>query len=299
MFVATRSVHIPFAQEPLMSKHLAFFFLLASFVVVSAAARADDPPAAKNKHIVYVVKFGAAKDVATVLAKQFKGEAEIEALSDSPANCLLISASPAVFEEITKILGELDKRPMMVAIDLTVAEVSAKKGEDASALEEKDFTGPAQQVMPKFEALRRSGTLANIRRMQLTGVENKAASILSGETKSVVTGVHVTGTGMSTKSIMMRQVGTKVDATPRVAADKSIMLDLNVDESYLRVPDDAPVLGKDDTGAPIRASETVMATLKTHLTLAPGQVVTVKMAQRDSKAGVGQTLVLVTARIVE
>jgi Bacterial type II/III secretion system short domain len=282
-----------------MTKRFTIFLLIAALAVFACGGQAEDPPASKNKRIVYVVKNGAAKELAGILAKHFKGDAEIQALPESSSNCLLISAAPSVFDEIVKLLAQLDKRPSLVAIDVLVAEVVVKKGDDSKPLDEKDFTGPAQEVLSKVEALKRKGVIGDLHRFQLTGVENKPFSAMDGGTKPVVNSMMHTATGMTTRNITFRQVGTKVDAIARVGADKVITLELDVVDARLHVPDDGIVIGKDETGAPIRATEVTNTTLKSKLNIAAGQAVAAKAVQSDTKSGATQTLVIVTARIVE
>ena len=54
-----------------------------------ASAKADD--AAKNKRLVYLVRYGSAKDLAAALGKHFKSDAEVQAVTETGSNYLLIS----------------------------------------------------------------------------------------------------------------------------------------------------------------------------------------------------------------
>jgi hypothetical protein len=51
--------------------------------------------AAKSKRIAYVVKYGSAKNLAALVRRHFKEEAEVEAAPDPASNCLLIRTAPA------------------------------------------------------------------------------------------------------------------------------------------------------------------------------------------------------------
>jgi hypothetical protein len=80
--------------------------LLACALLVLAAlpATAQKRPAVEPKRGAYVVKYAAAKDLAGLLAKHFKGAAEIQPGPEGTSNCLLINAPPAVFDEVMKTL---------------------------------------------------------------------------------------------------------------------------------------------------------------------------------------------------
>ncbi len=82
---------------------------LTSFAAGDLPAPMDLPvknEASAAKRIVYILKNGSAKDLAPILAAHFKGVAEVEALPEPTDNCLLISASPAAFEEVIKALDK-------------------------------------------------------------------------------------------------------------------------------------------------------------------------------------------------
>jgi len=70
-------------------------------LTVVAATGAQERPAQETKRSTYVVKHAAAKDLAGILAKHFKGAAEIQAGPEGTSNCLLINAPPAVCRPMT------------------------------------------------------------------------------------------------------------------------------------------------------------------------------------------------------
>src|SRR5260370_14338034 len=87
-------------------------FLLAAVTAVAA----QDRPAADTKRGAYVVKYAAVKDLAPILAKHFKGDAEIQAAPDDTSNILLITAAPAVFDQAMQLTDQLDHQPQSVAV---------------------------------------------------------------------------------------------------------------------------------------------------------------------------------------
>jgi type II secretory pathway component GspD/PulD (secretin) len=286
-----------------MAKRCTALVLLLGLSALLGGGHAQDAPTAKNKRTFYVVKHGDAKELANVLGKHFKGDAEVQVLPDSPGNCLLISAAPNVFEEVVKLLEQLDKRPQSVAVEVLVAEVAPRKDEDGKParrdLNEKEFAGLSKDVQDKLEAMKKDGRLSNLKRIELTAVENQPAKVQVGESKPTVAAVTVTGTGRVARSIVYRNTGTQAEVTAKVGAENTVSLDLSIQDSRLHVADDAPVIGKDEDGTPVRVTEVVLSTLKTRLSIPSGQAVAAEGVKTDSKAGPTQILVVVSARVLE
>jgi type II secretory pathway component GspD/PulD (secretin) len=284
-----------------MPKHVLPFAVLAALFVLGGIGRAEDAP--KNKRIAYVVKYGDAKTLAGLLAKHFKGDAEIQALPDGPSNCLLISAAPDVFDEVFKVLDQLDRRPQVIVIEVMVAAVLPKKGDDgkpmAREINEKDFTGPAKDVRDKLEALEKDGTLGSLRRLQLATVENEPVSTMIGETKPMVTGTVIRATGLASRTITYRQTGTKAAVTARTTAESAVAVELDIEDARLYVPPEGIEVGKDENGGPVLAAEVVLSTLKGKLSIPSGQAVAVQGVKTTSKSGLTQALIVVAARVPE
>ena len=64
-------------------------------------------------------------------------------------------------------------------------------------------------------------------------------------------------------------------------------------------PEDGAQIGQDENGKPIRAADFITARLDTKLDVAPGQAVAARGVKTTSKSGQAQTLVIVTARVVD
>jgi type II secretory pathway component HofQ len=263
-------------------------------------AKTDD--AAKNKRIAYIVQRGTAKDLAPVLAKHFKGEAEVQAMPDAMGNCLLINATSAVFDEVVKLLAQLDRPPQSLVIEIYAAEVPAKKSDDKTdadkALDLKEFTGSAEAVVAKLEALRGKGAVGTLNRLQFTVVEGRPASVLAGESKPFTSGMTVTATGRTARSVMYRNLGDQAHVTAHVGADKKIEIDLEFSQSRAK-PDESSPLGKDETGAVVYHNEFLTAKFSNKISVASGQAIAVDGVSTTSKSGKEQTLVVVTARVVD
>ena len=88
--------------------------------------QAPEKTSSDNQRIVYVVKDGTADKMADILSKHFNGDATIQTMPEASGNCLLISCKPAVFDEVVKLLGQIDRRPQLIAVDIWIADIPAK-----------------------------------------------------------------------------------------------------------------------------------------------------------------------------
>ena len=279
--------------------------VLLGCVVAAAGDRAGEGgPGGKAKRLLYVVQHRDAKQLADALARHFRGEAEVQALPDLPGNCLLIRAAPAAFDEVVKALAQLDRRPRAVSVELLIAEVPAGKGEGgkpAPAAEELDaqrFSGPADVVLARVESLRKQGLLGSLRRIQLAAVEGQPASVRVGETSPYVTALTGRAGGPVQRSLTYRNTGTVAEVTARVSPDQVIALDLKLEDARPRVREDGAVIGKDENGAVVRATEFVQSSLKGTLNIRSGRALAAQGVTTTGPSGQARTLVIVAARVI-
>jgi hypothetical protein len=288
--------------------------IVAAFGVYAARAQ---PPArgapagrapggeAKVKRLVYDVKLGVAKDLAEVLGKLFKADSDVQVLVAPAGNALVIGAPAKTVDEILQLLRKLDRRPRAVAIEVLIATVSPRKGEDgklappARELNEAEFSGHPEDVLDKLQNLQKKGLIGSLQRLRLTATENHPGTVSNSAARPYTTGIVSRPGGRGARTITYRYVGTLIKATPRVGEDQRILLDLSVTDSRTRVPEDGPVLGADDDGKPVRATEFVNARFDGSLLLRSGQAVAAKGVMTKSRSGQEQTLVIVSARLVE
>jgi hypothetical protein len=197
----------------------------------------------------------------------------------------------------------LDHRPQTVVIEVQVAEVATRKDAGTADSTDKDldvkgFNGPVASVEAKLRALQNKGLLGTVRRLQLTGTEGQPSTVLVGEAKPYTTGLTMTARGVVARSISYRNVGTQLKASARVGPENRIEVDLDLNDSRM-VPNEGLTLGKDEAGKPVYAMEFVTSRLTGKLGVAAGQAVAAEGVQTTTKAGMGQTLVIVSARVVD
>jgi hypothetical protein len=279
--------------------------LLAVILGVSFQGIGYAQDAAKVKRSHYAVKHGDAKELARVLTKHFKDEAEVQAVEGS--NALLVRATPDITEEISKLLAALDRKERVVAVELIVVETFGKA--DEKAVDEKALSGPEKTVLEKVAELKKMGAVSAVKRFQFTALEGSPAAITIGVSQAYTTGMAGGGGGAfkgkggfpapATRSVSYRDVGTLVKVTARVSDDRSVILDVDFSDSSVRESKDSPVLGTDDNGVPIRAPEFVRSSFKSKLTVPLGRAVAAKDIETTGKSDTARTLIIAIARIVE
>jgi type II secretory pathway component HofQ len=221
---------------------------------------------------------------------------------DHPNTGGLQNAPPAPQPKVT---AEPGSSSTLVSVELVFAEVASKKTEAAQPtpaekeLDAGELTGPMNQVLAKIETLKKTGRIGYLRRIQLAVTEGQQALVNIGETKPSVSGVNFTGTGRASRSVSYVKTGTMVKITPRVTPDKRVMIDLNLEDSGMRVPENGVSLGTDENKQPIPAAEMTTAKLDSKLSVRSGQALAAQVVQTETKAGQEQLFVIVAARIVE
>jgi type II secretory pathway component GspD/PulD (secretin) len=262
-------------------------------LTLAVAAIGEEGPGAESKRGAYVVKYAASKDLAAILSKHFKGAADIQAGPEGTTHTLLVRASPAIFDEVMKLLDLLDRKPHSVAVEVFLLEVPARKGTDKeTGINEKDLSGPLADVVKNLDALRKKGQLASVKRIQIAAQEGHLASLSVGENKPYTVGENVTARGLRQATVMYRSLGTIVQVTPQVAADRSVTLALKVEDSRMSTPEDG------GQASSLRAPAFPVMTLTSKVTVRSGQAVLVKDSSTTEK-GAAQMLVVVSARVAE
>lgn len=287
-----------------MAGGLVLLFGLAAFAVGAAPAPPAKDDGGANKRVLYIVKHGSAKDLAAVLGEHFKGVADVQALPDPSNNCLLIGAAPDAFDDVVKVLAQIDRRPQTVSIEILIAQVATKKADGdktapAEEVDEKDFTGAMSDIEAKVMGLQKKGVFTDVKRIQLTAVEGQPQSMMLGETKPMVAGTNHTATGLVSRMITYRNTGTKADATVRVSPDKVVTLDLKLEDSHPYTPDDGIPIGTDENGKPILATEFAMSNLTSKLEVPSGKAQAAQGVKTVAKSGKAQTIVIVGATVIE
>ena len=262
-------------------------------------AKPPSPAPEKGKRFVYLVRYGAAKDLATTLGQHFRDEPGLQLVPEPTANALLITAPTALSEELLKVLDQLDRRPRQVVIDVVIAEMPLD--EKDPGFEPAELSGPSDTVLPKVEALARKAKVNHLRRFQVAALENQRSLVQVGATQPYVTGVGRgaplgggAGGPAPVNTVAYRDVGTLLGATPRISPDGTITVELQLDESRMHTSENGIALG----GGAV-ATEFVKTTLGGKVSMASGRAILAEGVKTEAKSLKIQSLVVVAAKVVE
>ena len=287
-----------------MIRHLLVPVLFFGSLAIGGTAQVQDAPNSQAKRIVYVVRHGVAQDLAPVLGQHFKDDAKIQILAEPSSNCLLISASPAALDDIIKVLDQIDRPPQVVAVELLILVLPTSGGHDAKQpsepmkFDERQFSGPIEQVMAKIESLQKNGQIGGLKRFQFVAMENQPTSLQVGETKPYVSSANVTQRG-TTNNVTYQRVGTSVELTLRVTRDNLVMMDLHAEDTGMKVPEDGVQVGTSEKGTPHRVPEVTQTTLSSRLSVPSGQAVLAQGVKTTAQSQHNQSFVIVAARVQE
>jgi hypothetical protein len=270
--------------------------LTASLLGLALTAGAQDKPdpAVQATHATYVVRHGDPAALADALARHFHGRAAVSVLPAGAGNTLLISGTPAATAELANLLERADQLPRTVEVEVALAEISPRKGEDGKEAAEPDLTGTGAAVLARLEALGKAGT-ATLRRVRLTAAEGKPVETTTGGQTPVVTQAVAGGAGgfggrggppVAQRSVSFVQTGATLKVTARVGPDNAVLLDLSVSETRVKPADP----GEDAAG-------TETGTLTTRVTVPAGRAVAAQVIRTDGKAGRTVSVVVVTAQV--
>jgi type II secretory pathway component GspD/PulD (secretin) len=108
--------------------------------------RLDESDVRNRKNVVYRLKNSPANDVANALSNFLRSEREVERIgvvspfeqierevivvAEPVTNSLIISATPRFYEEVMKLVEQLDQRPPMVMIQVLIAEVTLNRTDE-------------------------------------------------------------------------------------------------------------------------------------------------------------------------
>jgi general secretion pathway protein D len=180
--------------------------------------------------------------------------ANVRITADTANNTLLIYANREQYQIIEKAIFELDRAPMQVAIDVTIAEITLKnelqfgvqfylKGQNASG----GFSAGASDVLAQtfpggnfllgarqdprlvINALRKITDVKVLSNPSLVVLDNQQAMLQVGDQVPIITrqaSTPVTTDFVNINSIEMRDTGVILRVTPRVNANGAVTLDI-------------------------------------------------------------------------
>src|SRR5262249_50075897 len=149
-----------------------------------------------------------------------KDDVEVQVLPGTTSNCILINAPGAVFDEVVKLLAQIDRPPRHIEVEVLVAGISPKKSDDkpeaGKEIDLEEFSGPASEVVKKARGMPQKGPFTSLRQLRFPLVEGQPPAALRGETNPYITAMTTLPTGRISRTYTIRQLGTQVRLTARV-----------------------------------------------------------------------------------
>jgi type II secretory pathway component GspD/PulD (secretin) len=272
--------------------------LVCSLAVASDGFAQDDgkpaanhPEPAKVQRTVYLFRSPFATEAAQAIGKQFVGQIGMEVFNAGTGPAVLITASEATTVEVLKLLGQFDRAPRSLEIELTIAEAGPGKPEPGKEVDVSDFTGPSREVTAKIDAVARAGS---VQRIRLTTLENQTATVQYGGSRPLpqTTGSAGGRGGPVQRSIAYVDVGTKATITAVTKPDDTVTVHIELSDSRLKTPE--PGERGDDLPAGIDTAK-----LTTTVNVKSGHAAVAQAVRTDGKAGPSLALVVVAAKVID
>lgn len=177
-------------------------------------------------------------------------------LSSTPRNAVLVKAVPQQMEEIARVIGDLDRKPTIVDLEVRVCEANERAQKDLGITVNRDFLGNTATSMQwtenanedgRFEAFSLGSMLRSplefsvtlnhlvdngdarvLAQPQLTTVEGKQAIYFAGESIPYISERKIDPrTGQETLTVEFVDVGVTLNFKPRLDADGKLTIDVN------------------------------------------------------------------------
>ncbi|MBS0261306.1 MAG: hypothetical protein JSS02_05065 [Planctomycetes bacterium] len=267
----------------------------------SIKPKAGNP--ALSKRLTYSVQYGSPKDLAAILQPHFQGEAEFRTLPASGNRSLLIAATPEAADEVVRTLALLDRPPQKIIVDVWILEESIPHEKGAAQkpapklLDERQLTGPVEEVSARLESLSKTDSLAYYRQLRLENLDNRENTVQVGEEKPRISGYTSTGAGGGvTPMIQQRIVGTIAAVTARLVDDQKILLEFTVRDDRLSLPEEGTQIAR-GTDGPIMSPDVLTTNLKGTLTVPAGQTVIASRVETDARSKRSRRQIVIAARL--
>jgi len=264
----------------------------------------------EHTRLVYHLKVSPANTISNTIKQLFRVEAELGRSEGATAkgtsarnvaivpsivdNSLVISGPPDAVEEVRKLVDELDQFRGIILLDMEMGEAPAGEAKAAAATPMPEGKSAAVAA-GQFRLVEKPPQMETIGHIRLTTLDNQPAYVQIGARIPRVTGTSLTTKG-TINTTTLENVGTIFAVTPRISADGSIVMNIEVSSSRL---------GPESEGAPIsitgdqviRSPRIDTTTIQTTIRIPDGQTAVLGSSARESKSG-KEMLIVVTPHII-
>lgn len=243
-----------------------------------------------NKRVVYRVAHAPATSLANVLQMHFQGIPGLSLVAEPSGNALLISAPPDLYGELLDTVKNLDRIPRAAAIEVTFLDFpDVEEGKEYGAQE---FLGPTDKARSRINELKKTGHIQRVRRFRLTALDNQVTTLQANGDRpgggQAAGGMPpgFQGGGRQGNAARLPNVGTNIQCTARIAADKGVVTELSIH--------DTPA-NRDGQQLPDGVASQFLGTLSipSATTVVAGEIVT------ETANGPSRVVILVSADVIE
>jgi type II secretory pathway component GspD/PulD (secretin) len=275
----------------------------------ATSAEVEPPPVeGPVERVMIFVRHAPSSSLADLLNKHFESreKPQVRVVADQVSNALLISASPDLLGDVTKLVEQLDRPPAVIHLEIVVVEQAHRepaavagapsRTTSVQAAEDELRTGPADEVLAKIQQWERDGKLQVLHRLHLSTLENQNALVQMGQRKPVVQGVTLSTRG-ETRNVMDHNVGLLVACTPRTTSERDVIVQINFEKSDVVAHPDDPPLSISSSGEKIPSTRTVTSTAKSTVTIGRQQAVVLADVSSSGSREQNRLLLVVTAGV--
>jgi len=251
----------------------------------------------RHTRLVCGLKNVPASDLANTLTTLFQAETQgqrsdaarrVVIVPDVVSNSLLLSGSPEVVNEVQRLAEQLDHPAVMVQLEFVLVRLPAGDKPAGKGRAGRPETFNPNSLPEQAEIVVRG---------ELTTLDNQKARILVGRNQPHITSSNVTTHGTAINSITYRNMGTTLSMTPRVAADRTVALAVEVEDSRSGPIEEGTPITVPSQGEPTRVPNDEMFSIQTAVQIADGKTATVAGMGRDPKSR-KQYLLLLTPHVL-
>ncbi len=290
-----------------MSRSLPSAAVVLFFLAGAAVAREAGPPAAPG-HVRAVVRLkGApATDAANTLLQLLGQERKaapadaarsVVIVPDAVSNSIVLGGPSEAVADVRKLIEELDRPAMMVQIEVVLADVPVDKPGAGPEPAKDEKTKPAAKMVRAGDLPQGAEVLV---RAQLTTLENSPARLQMGSREPRITGSTASPRGR-VNSLDFENVGTVLALTPRVGPDRSVTLEIEVEDSRLGPREEGAAVAATPEGESVHTPGTDVFSAKATVRIPDGHSALVGGMSRPAKPARGEAkarVILVSPRVL-
>jgi type II secretory pathway component GspD/PulD (secretin) len=174
----------------------------------------------------------------------------------------------------------------------------ASRRKSEPAVIDLDLAAPHDAILAELRKLGARGRLEVLNRLQMTTLDKQPAYVQLGRQEPFIVGATLTTFGQS-NNVTLIQTGLLVSIVPRVAPGDAVILEIDLNESRPgRLEEGKVIFTPAKVGETIRQPSIIQTMLRSVVKVPAGKTVAVVAATSESGPRRTETLLLVSARVL-